>query len=163
MKFLIIAGLSLFCFFSFSQTAYVNFEQFFEKTKEGKTIRQKVKKEFESRRSKIQKREKQLQKEQMELNSEAGLLSDSEKRSRLQKMQKKAMEFQRSLENNERELEEYRTRLITRMEDNLKPVLAKIANDKKLTKVERMTKNVLWVPKDADITDIVVRAYNKKY
>ena len=163
MKFLIIAGLSFFCFLSFSKTAYVSFERFFEKTEEGQSIRKKVKKEFESRRSKIQKREKQLQKEQMELNSEAGLLSDSEKRSRFQKMQKKMMEFQRSLENNERELEEYRTRLITGMENNLKPVLAKIAKDKKLTKVERMTKNVLWIPKDADITNAVVRAYNKKY
>ena len=163
MKFLFFLALSVFCFSGFSQTAYVDFDKVFEQTKHGRSIRAQFQKELESRRNIIQKREKKLQEEQMKLNSEASLLSDSEKRKRVQKMQQQAMELQRSLESNERELEEYKNNLIVSMEKNLQPILAKLAKKHGLSKIERLTKVILWIPKEKDFTAQVIKAYNKKH
>ena len=163
MKLLSLLVLSAFCLEGLSKTAYVNFDQVFEKTKHGARIRTQFKKEFEKRRGLIQKREKKLQEDQMKLNKDADLISDEAKRSRLQKMQQQALELQRSLENSERELEEYKNNLILNMEKNLQPILAAMAKKNGFTKVERITKAILWVPKEADITAAVIRTYNKKH
>ena len=163
MKLLSFVFILIFCLPIGAKTAYVNFDQVLEKTKQGRLIRDKFKKELERRRGQIQKRDKKLQEEQMKLNSEASLLSDTEKRNRVQKIQQQALELQRSLESNERELEEYRNSLVANMEKNMRPILDKMAKKQGLTKVKRMTKDILWVPKSADITSQVIQAYNKKH
>lgn len=143
--------------------AYVNFDELLSKTNAGRNIEKKLKKEFESLRSSIQKREKQLQKKQEKLQSEASLLSESEKRRRLQKIQQEALEYQQVVEQKKRELDEYRNKLILEVKDRVTPIVAKIAKDKELKIVYRMTDQVLWVKPQMNITASVVRAYRKKY
>lgn len=152
-----------FCSSSFAKMGYVDFEKVLSKTKEGKRIEIKLKKEFESRKKSIQKREKKLQAEQMKLRSEASLLSESEKTNRIQQMQQKAMEFQRSLEVNQRELDGYKNRLINSIRDKMKPILKKIAKSKGFELIERKTEKTLWIKKELDITNVVIKSYNKKY
>ena len=145
------------------KTGYVNLDQVLQKTKEGKTIKQKLEKEFNSRRNAMQKRERKLQEDKMKLDSEMSLLSEAEKRKRAQKMQMQFIEFQRDVESNRKELSDYEVRLVSSLMDNMKPLVKKMAKEKKLNKVERITEDVLWVEESLDLTADVIKAYNKKY
>ena len=141
-----------------AETGYVNIEEVLSRTKAGKDIQKSINKEVESRRSAIQKKEKELQEQKIKFDEEVSLLSESEKRKRAQQMQMKLAEFRQSLQINEQELLDYRLKLITDLIDRIKPVIAKIAQEKKLTRVERLTEDILWVPKDRDLTSEVIKA-----
>ena len=155
----LILFLSLCVSFSvFAEVGYVDIEKVINGTKVGKDIQKRVNKELENRRSAIQKKEKELQDRKVKFDEEASLLSDTEKRKRAQEMQIKLAEFRQSVQINEQELLDYRMKLITGLIDDLKPVIAKIAKEKKLTRVERLTEDVLWVPTDRDLTTAVIKA-----
>ena len=164
MKFLILWFTLSFSFSVLSlSVGYVNLDEVLKKTKEGRSIQNKVKKEFEKRRSQIQKREKKIQEEKMKLDQEAGLLSDSERRKRAQKMQQQIVEFQQSVQTNQKELSEYEMRLVTNLVQKMEPIIGKIAEKKKISRVERLTENIFWVPSEYNLTSQVVQSYNKKY
>ena len=163
MKFLTLFFILSAGFTGIAKIGYVNLDQVLQETKEGKGIQKKVKKEFESRRSKIQKKEKQIQEEKTKLDQEAGLLSDSEKRKRAQKMQMQIVEFQRSVQTNQKELSDYEMKLVSSLVEKMRPIIGKIAQEKKVSRVERLTDSILWVPSDQDFTSQVIRRYNKKY
>lgn len=163
MKFFILVFILSAGFAEAAQVGYVNLDQVLQETKEGKKLQKKVKEEFESRRSKIQKKEKKIQEAKMKLDQEAGLLSDSEKRKRAQRMQMQIVEFQRSVQANQKELSDYEMQLVSNLVDKMKPIIGKIAEKKKLSRVERITENILWVPSDQNLTRTVIRNYNKKH
>ena len=164
MKFLILLFALGFSFSVLSlSVGYVNLDEVLKKTKEGRSIQKKVKKEFETRRSQIQNREKKIQEEKMKLDQEAGLLSDSERRKRAQKMQQQILEFQQSVQTNQKELSEYEMRLVTSLVQKMQPIIGKIAEKKKISRVERLTENVFWVPSEYNLTAQVIQSYNKKY
>ena len=156
----------LFCvvsIFAWSQVGYVQLDTVLQKTKEGRSINKKLEKEFENRRSQIQQREKKLQDESVKLESEMALLSESEKRKRAKQMQQKAIEYQKFAEASQREMSDYQKKLVASLVEKMKPVIAKIAEKKDLTMVNQLTPESLWVRSDLNITEEVVKAYNKRY
>jgi len=145
----------------FADVGYVNIEKILTDTKAGKEIQKKVNKELESRRSSIQKKEKELQDQKLKFDEDASLLSESEKRRRAQQMQMKLAEFRQSVQMNEQELIEYRIKLVTGLINDLKPVMGRVAQEKKLTRVERLTEDILWVPEGQNLTSEVIKASRK--
>jgi len=163
MKFLLLCFILVYSFPAFSKVGYVNFDQVLQKTKEGRSVKKKLEKEFASKQGQLQKTEKKLQEERQKFESESGLLSDSEKRKRAQKLQMKFVELQKKFEISQKELQEYQMRLINNIIEKMNPVLGKIAKDKGYMRIDKLSEDVLWVSGDMDITDDVIKAYNKKY
>ena len=98
MRFLSFCFICIYCFSAFSKAGYVDFDQILQKTKDGRSLKKKLEKEFSSRQGQLQKTEKKLQEERQQFESESSLLSDSEKRKRAQKLQIRFVEFQKKLE-----------------------------------------------------------------
>ncbi len=163
MRFLSFFLIFIYCFPVFSKVGYVDFDQVLQKTKEGQSLKKKLEKEFSSRQGQLQKTEKKLQEERQQFESESSLLSDSEKRKRAQKLQMQFVEFQKKLEISQKELQEYQMRLVNNIVEKMKPVLKKIAKDKGYTRVDKLSSDVLWVSDDVNVTDSVIKTYNKKY
>ncbi len=163
MRFLSFFFICIYCFSAFSKIGYVDFDKVLQKTKEGRSLKKKLEKEFADRQRQLQKTEKKLQEERQQFESESSLLSDSEKRKRAQKLQMQFVEFQKKLEISQKELQEYQARLVGNIVKKMKPVLNKIAKEKGYLLVEKMSPDVLWVSDDVNETESVIKAYNKKY
>ena len=163
MKFLSFFLILIYCFSAFSKVGYVNFDHVLQKTKEGRSLKTKIEKEFSSRQGQLQKTEKKLQEGKQQFESESSLLSDSEKRKRAQKLQMQFVEFQKKVEMSQKELQEYQLRLINNIIEKMRPILSKIAKDKGYTRIDKISPDVLWVSDDVDVTGSVIKAYNKKH
>ena len=163
MRFLSFFFILVYCFPVFSKVGYVDFDQVLQKTKEGRSVKKKLEKEFSTRQGQLQKREKKLQEERQQFESESSLLSDSEKRKRAQKLQLQFVEFQKKVEMSQKELQEYQMNLIKNIVEKMRPILGKIAKDKGYVRIDKFSENVLWVSDEVNLTDSVIKAYNKKY
>ena len=163
MRFLFYVFILIYCFPVFSKTGYVDFDQILQKTKEGRSVKKKLEKEFAERQGQLQKTEKKLQEQRQQFESESSLLSDSEKRKRAQKLQMRFMEFQKKLEISQKELQDYQMKLIKNIVERMRPILGKIAKEKGYVRIDKFSEDVLWVSEDVNLTDSVIKAYNKKY
>lgn len=163
MRFLSIFIILIYCFSAFSKVGYVDFDQVLQKTKEGRSMKKRMEKEITSKQEQLQKAEKKLQEERQQFESETSLLSDSEKRKRAQQLQMKLLEFQKKYEISQKELQDYQMKLINNIITKMRPVLGKVAKDKGYTRIDKLSADVLWVSEDLNVTDIVIKAYNKKY
>ena len=163
VKYILIPFVIFSCMSAFANIGYVDFDRILQKTKGGKSVTGKFEKEVIKKQSEIQKKEKAIQKEKEKLDSEMNLLSDSEKRNRAQKFQQRIAEYERYKMNIQKELNEYQQKLIVSIIKNLKPVIQKIAKEKKYIEVKRLSSDTLWVDSSLDITAEVIKAYNKKY
>ncbi len=163
IKHILISFLVLNCASVFANVGYVDFDQVLKKTKGGKSITSRFEKEVIKKQGELQKQEKSIQKEKDKLDAEINLLSDSEKRNRAQKFQMRIAGYERLKVNFQKELSEYQQKLVFGIVKNLKPVVRKIAKEKKYTAVKRLSPDTLWVDPSLDITKEVIKAYNKKY
>ena len=163
MKYILFSFLVLSSLSAFAKVGYVDFDQILQKTKGGKSVTSKFEKEVLKKQKGLQKQEKSIQKEKEKLDAEINLLSDSEKRNRAQKFQMRIAEYERYKVSLQKELNEYQQKLIESIIKNLNPVIRKIAKEKKYTEVKRLSPETLWIDPSLNITQEVVRAYNKKY
>lgn len=163
MRFLSFFFILIYCFPVFSKVGYVDFDQVLQKTKEGRSLKKKLEKEFSNRQGQLQKTEKKLQEERQKFESESSLLSDSEKRKRAQKLQMQFVEFQKKVEMSQKELQEYQMNLIKNIVEKMRPILGKMAKDKGYVRIDKFSENVLWVSDEVNLTDSVIKAYNKKH
>lgn len=155
---------------AFTQSAFamkigkVDIQKVLVTVDQGKKVRDQLKKEFDVKQAEIRKEEDKIRKQQEEFEKKSAVMNDKakgQKQKEIQEgimaLQQKSMDYQKSIQD---------------MENNLKrPILEnikKIVEDVSKTAgvdvtFEMSTAPVIFAKDEKDLTEDVIKAYNKKY
>ena len=142
--------------------AYVDVQRAIQETEEGKNARNRLKAEFDQRKSQIDKKSADLEKMQQEYEKQAPVLSDEAKRKKQEEFQKALIDARQSAGTLQEDMNRQEQQAMGNILQRLQQVVAEIAERESITFV--MDKGtLLFAPAAADITNEVVRRYNDRF
>ena len=147
----------------FAKTAYIELMQAFESTYQGKKVKSRLEKEAKVAETSLKKQEAQLKKDEASLQKEVALISDQAKTQKIMQFQGKVANFQKLAKDKEVELQSLQNKLMEPILNRLKQVAGEVAKKEKYTVVKAKGQDVLWLSPELDLTNKVVKVYNKKY
>jgi len=166
MKNLILVLCLLVSFSAFAETkiAVVNIQKIITSIKEGKTVMKQLEKAFKKKQKElkaeegtIKKLQKDYQKQSLVLSDKAKLKKETEIRSKIQALQKKTMDYQKGIQKQEAQLKKP-------ILEKLKPVIDQVSKAEKVAMTFEVTASPLvYAESKVDITDAVIKAYDKKH
>ena len=166
MKNLILVLCLLMSFSTFAETkiAVVNIQKVITSIKEGKNVMKQLEKAFKKKQKElkgeegvIKKLQKDYQKQSLVLSDKAKLKKETEIRAKIQALQKKTMDYQKGIQKQEAQLKKP-------ILEKLKPVIDSVSKSEKVAMTFEVTASPLvYAESKVDITDAVIKAYDKKY
>jgi len=142
--------------------AYVDVERAIVETEEGKTAKAQLQGELESKREELKKKEDELQKLKVDFDRQAGVLSDEAKQGKQQEMQKKFVEYEQAARESQAKLQAKEAQTFGGIGEKLLAVVQEVSDKNGFNFVVNK-KILLYAPTASDITNEVVREYNKRH
>lgn len=141
---------------------YVDLQKAIQETSTGKKAKSELEKEFNAKKGELQKRETDLKKMAEDLEKKKVALSDEMKAKKQQELQQDMMKFQREVGESQMNIQKKERELTEPILKKLQAGLDKLAKDKGLSMVlEKSEQSVLWAKKDLDLTDDLVKEYER--
>ena len=141
---------------------YVDLQKAIQETSTGKRAKSDLEKEFNAKKADLQKKEADLKKQAEDLEKKKVALSDEMKAKKQQELQGEMMKFQREVSESQANIQKKERELTEPILKKLQASLEKIAKDKNLAVIlEKNEQSVLWARKDLDLTDDLVKDYEK--
>lgn len=141
---------------------YVDLQKAIQETSTGKKAKSELEKEFNAKKGDLQKREADLKKMAEDLEKKKVALSDEMKAKKQQELQQDMMKFQREVGESQMNIQKKERELTEPILKKLQASLDKIAKDKGLSMVlEKSEQSVLWAKKELDLTDDLVKEYER--
>lgn len=148
---------------SAGKIAYVDMAQALNDVNEGQAAKVKLKKDFEAKQKKLDKAQKKLQQKKASFDKKKAMMAASKRTQKEHELQREVMELQQTYVGMQRELMAKEGQLTQQIGDRLKKVIGKIGDKEGYTMILNIADTVLYYKRHLDITDEVVRAYNKTY
>lgn len=141
----------------------VNIQKVITSIKQGKSVMSTLEKSFKSKQKELKKEEEGIKKLQVDYQKQSLVLSDKAKlkketelRNKIQALQKKTMEYQKGIQQQEAELKKP-------ILEKLKPIIDQVSKEMKVAMTFEITSSPLvYAESKVDITDEVIKAYDKK-
>ena len=144
------------------EAAYIDMQAAIQGTKAGKNAKSKLEKEFNKKKEELKKKEGKLKSEADEFEKKRNVLSDKARATKQASLQKKMMEFQQELQKSQVNIQKKERELTQPILTKIQKVIAKVAKDKGYSMVfEKASQSVMWAKSDLDITDAVVKEFEK--
>lgn len=141
---------------------YVDMQKAIQATTTGQNAKKELEKEFNAKKQELQKKEADLKKMDEDLRKKATALSDEVRSKKMQELQTEAMKFQREVGESQMNIQKKERELTQPILEKLQGALEKIAKDGAYTMIfEKGEQSVLYAKKDLDLTDAVVKEYEK--
>lgn len=142
----------------------INIQKVITSIGEGKSVMKTLEKSFKSKQKEIKAEEDAIKKMQQDYQKQSSLLSDKAKankeneiRQRIAKLQQKTMEYQKNIQQQEQQLKKP-------ILEKLKPVIDDVSKSKDLAMTFEVSSSpVVYAQTQIDITDEVIKAYDKKH
>lgn len=148
--------------FAKQKIGVVNIQRAVGETREGKTAEAKLKKLKEKLESTLNRKLKQFYQREKKLRDAWSVLKDSERRKRAQESRTRMEALQKEYMGAERELMQRKTKVMLRITRKLNKVIAKLAKRDGYSYIFANAA-VLWAPRHVDLTNEVIRQYNRKH
>ncbi len=144
------------------QAAYIDMQAAIQATKAGKSAKAKLEKEFNKKKAELKKKEGVLKGEADEFQKKASVLSESSRAEKQAALQKKMMAFQQELQESQMNIQKKERELTEPILKKIQQVIENVANKKGYSMVfEKASQSVMWAKSDLDITDEVVKEFEK--
>ena len=141
---------------------YMDMQKAIQETSVGKKAKKDLEKEFNAKKAELQKKEGDLKKMDEDLRKKAAALSDEAKGKKMQELQTEAMKFQREVGESQMAIQKKERELTQPILEKLQTALEKVAKEGGYTMVlEKGEQSVIWAKKDLDLTDAVVKEFEK--
>ncbi|MCO4756325.1 MAG: OmpH family outer membrane protein [Bacteriovoracaceae bacterium] len=142
----------------------VNIQKVITSIGEGKSVMKTLEKSFKSKQKEIKAEEEAIKKLQQDYQKQSSLLSDKAKakkedeiRTKIGTLQRKTMEYQKNIQNQEKQLKKP-------ILEKLKPVIDEVSKNKSVAMTFEVSSSpVVYAEKQIDITEDVIKAYDKKH
>lgn len=166
MKTMLLTLILTFSLSSIAETkvGLVNIQKIIVTIKEGKSVDTTLKKSFDSKQKKIKAMEADIRQMQEKLQKQNKVLSEAAKANKMAEIQKKVMEARQQMSQFQKEIQTQEAELKKPILKKLQPVIEQVSKDNKVTMTfEVSTSPVVYAESKVDLTDKVIKAYDKKY
>lgn len=141
---------------------FVDMQKAIQETKEGKAAKKKLEAEFNKKKKELEKKEAGLKKMVEDLEKKALALSDEVKAKKQREFQMEMQKHQQHVAKSQMDIQKKERELTTPILKKMEKIISKIAKDDGFTVIlEKSEQLVLFAKKEIDLTDRVVKEYNK--
>ncbi len=144
-----------------SKVAVVDMQKAIQSTEAGKKAKKELETEFEKRKKELQKKETDLKKMGDDLEKKRTVLSEEVLGKKQAEMQEEMMKYRESLNKNQMEIQKKEQDLTRPILDKMKKVIADQAKSGGYTLVLENSAVVLYAESATDLTDQVIKAFEK--
>jgi len=131
---------------------------------QGVNVRDQLKKTFDEKQKILKDEEDKIRKLQEDYQKKASVINDKEKGKKEREIQEKIMAIQQKTAGYQKEIQEMEQKLKSPILDNVKKVVDEVAKSNDVDMVyEAATAPILFAKEEKDLTDEVVKLYNKKF
>lgn len=131
---------------------------------QGVAVRDQLKKSFDDKQSILKKEEEVIKKLQDDYGKKASVINDKEKAKKEREIQEKIMAIQQKTTTYQKEIQDMEQKLKTPILERVKSIVDDVSKAADVDLVyEAATAPILFAKTEKDLTDEVVKAYNKKF
>jgi len=150
--------------FASVKVGLVNIQKIIVTIKEGKSVDKTLKKSFDAKQKQIKALEAGIRDMQEKLQKQNKVLSETAKANKMAEIQKSVMEARQQMSEFQKDIQKEESDLKKPILEKLKPVIDAVSKENKVAiTFEISTSPVVYAEDKIDLTDAVVKAYDKKY
>jgi outer membrane protein len=145
-----------------TKIGYVDLQKAIQETSAGKKAKKDLEKEFNAKKADLQKKEADLKKMGDDLEKKKSALSDDVRNKKMQELQGEMMKFQREVGESQMNIQKKERDLTAPIIEKLQRTIESVAKAGGYSMVlEKSEQSVLWAQKESDLTDAVVKEFEK--
>lgn len=146
-----------------NKVGYIDMQKVVQGTKAGKKAKENLDGEFKKRKEGLDKKKADIEKMGMDLEKKKTVLSEEVLGKKQMELQEEMMKFQKVVAENQMEIQKKEKDLLEPILDKLKKTIERVAQEKGFTMVlEKQGQNVLFAQKDMDLSEDVIKAFEKE-
>lgn len=145
-----------------AKIAKVDVQKVLLTVKEGKKVRASLKKKFDEKQKIIKKEEDKIRKMQQDFQKQSLIMDDKAKVKKQTAIQEKIVELQQKTMNFQKEIQEQENKLKRPILEKVRNIIEKVSQDGGYEMVFEVSTSPIYVKDVADITDSVIKEYDKK-
>ncbi|MFZ4403543.1 MAG: OmpH family outer membrane protein [Pseudobdellovibrionaceae bacterium] len=140
---------------------YVDLQKAIQSTAAGKKAKAELEGEFNKKKKELEKKEADLKKMGEDLERKKSVLSEEVLQKKQVEFQEEMMKYRKIVSDSQQEIQKKERDLTSPILEKLKKVIEKVAAEKSYSMILENSQLVLYAVKDADLTDEVVKAFEK--
>lgn len=145
-----------------AKIGFVDMQKAVQATAAGKKAKQELESEFEKRKKELQKREADLKKMGEDLEKRKAVMSEEALQKRQVEFQEEMMKYRDQVGKSQLEIQKKDRDLTQPILDKMRRVIEKVAKDKGFDMVLENSAMVLYAQKSNDLTEDVIKAFEKE-
>ena len=131
---------------------------------QGQAVRDQLKKAFDEKQKILKEEEDKIRKLQDDFQKKASVLNEKEKSKKDREIQEKIVAIQQKTASFQKEIQDMEQKLKTPILEKVKAIVDDVAKNSDVDFVyEAATAPILYAKEEKDLTDEVVKSYNKKF
>lgn len=131
---------------------------------QGQSVRDQLKKSFDEKQKVLKGEEDKIRKLQDDYQKKASVLNDKEKGKKEREIQEKIVAIQQQTATFQKDIQDMEQKLKTPILEKVKAIVDEVAKNADVDMVyEAATAPILYSKQEKDLTDEVIKAYNKKF
>jgi len=140
----------------------VNMQKAIQASAAGKKAKAELEGDFEKKKKELQKKEADLKKMGEDLERKKSVLSEDILQKKQAEFQEEMLKFRQIVGTNQMEIQKKEQDLTAPIIEKMKKAIEKVAKDKSLTLVLENTAMILYAESSLDVTDDVLKAFEKE-
>ena len=159
---LLVIVMALPVFAASPKIGYVDLQKAIQKTTAGKKAKKQLEKEFAKRKKDLKKMEDDLQKMTKDFDKKVMVLSDEVRQKKRRALDGEMLKYRQKVGKNQIEIQKKERDLISPIITKLRKIVGKIAQKEGYTVIlEKSGQSVLWAKDDINLTDRLIKEYEK--
>lgn len=145
------------------KVGYIDMQKVIQATKAGKKAKETLDVEFKKRKDGLDKKKADIEKMGMDLEKKKTVLSEEVLGKKQMELQEEMMKFQKNVAENQTEIAKKEKDLLEPILNKMKTVIETVSKEKGFSMVlEKTGNNVVYAQKEMDISDDVIKAFEKE-
>jgi outer membrane protein len=142
----------------------VDIQKIITSVKEGKSVMDTLKKSFDDKKAKLQKKEDEIKKMQEAFQKQSLVLSDAEKGKKQQQMQEEVMKLREQTMEYQKDIQKQEADLKKPILDKLKDIIEGVSKKEKVDfTIEISSSPLVYAQNKKELTQEVIKEYDKKH
>ncbi|HWU44072.1 MAG TPA: OmpH family outer membrane protein [Bdellovibrio sp.] len=145
-----------------TKIGYVDVPKAIQATSAGKKAKTELETQFNKQKKELEKKEADLKKMNEDLEKKKTVLSEDALKAKQMEFQTEMMKFREEVAKSQKEIQKRQQELTAPILEKMQKMISKVTKDKGYTLVLQNTQAILYASPDADLTDDVIKAYEKE-
>lgn len=146
-----------------TKIGYVDMQKAIQSTSVGKKAKEQLAAEYDKRKSSLDKKKTDIEKMGQDLEKKKSVLSEEVFNKKQMELQEEMMKFQKTVAENQVEIQKKEKDLVEPILEKMRKIVEKVANEKGYAMIlEKAGQAVLFAQKDVDLTDEIVKNFEKE-